>query len=90
MTFFLPRPKGHYRTGQNAHLLKDSAPALPGVKPDLDKLLRSTYDALTTAGAYTDDATVTDGSQRKRYADTTNPPGAHITIRPAIENGETQ
>lgn len=24
--FYIDRPKGHYRTGRHAHLLKDSAP----------------------------------------------------------------
>lgn len=87
VTFFLPRPKGHYRTGRYAHLLKDSAPRLPDVKPDIDKLLRSTYDGLTSAGIYSDDSRVTDGAQRKRYATTFNPPGALISIRPADQEG---
>lgn len=47
MTFTFARPKGHYRTGRNAHLLRDSAPARPAVFPDLSKILRCTEDALT-------------------------------------------
>lgn len=57
-TFTLPRPRNHYRTGRFSHLLRDDAPQLHGVKPDLDKLLRSTCDALTTAGVYADDSRV--------------------------------
>ena len=45
--FSLPRPKGHYRTGRNAHLLRDGAPDYPTTRPDLDKLTRAILDALT-------------------------------------------
>lgn len=69
ITFYLPRPKGHFGTGRNAGKLKPAAPALPGVKPDVDKLVRSTLDGLTTAGVYEDDARVTDLVVAKRYAD---------------------
>lgn len=58
MVFTLTRPKSHYRTGRNAHLLRDDAPARPASKPDTSKLLRSTEDALTTAGVYRDDALI--------------------------------
>lgn len=67
--FYLPRPRGHYGTGRNVGRLKDSAPAVPATRPDLDKLTRSTLDALTAAGVYGDDAQVTDLDVRKRYAD---------------------
>jgi Holliday junction resolvase RusA-like endonuclease len=68
MVFTLSRPKGHYGTGRNAQVLRPSAPARPDVKPDLSKLIRSTEDALTTAGAYRDDALLV-GYRRleKRY-----------------------
>jgi Holliday junction resolvase RusA-like endonuclease len=58
MVFTFARPKGHYRTGRNAHLLRDGAPAYPQGPPDLSKLLRSTEDALTDAGVWRDDARV--------------------------------
>lgn len=58
MVFSFTRPKSHYRTGRNAHLLRADAPAQPQGTPDLDKLARSTCDALTTAGAWKDDARV--------------------------------
>jgi Holliday junction resolvase RusA-like endonuclease len=44
--FVFPRPKSHYRTGRNAHLLKDTAPAWCATKPDADKLARAVGDAL--------------------------------------------
>jgi Holliday junction resolvase RusA-like endonuclease len=68
VVFSFRRPKGHFGTGRNAGLLKDSAPLRPDVTPDLDKLLRSTGDAITTAGGYGDDAQIV-GYRRaeKRY-----------------------
>ena len=58
MVFVMPRPKSHYRTGRNAHLLRDSAPAYPHGKPDVSKLCRAAEDALTDAGIWADDAQV--------------------------------
>ncbi len=58
MVFAQDRPKSHYRTGRNAHLLRDSAPVRPVKAPDLSKLVRSTEDALTDAGIWEDDAQV--------------------------------
>lgn len=76
--FYLPRPKGHYGSGVNEHRVKPSAPAMPGVKPDHDKLLRAVSDGLTQAGnVYKDDALVVDGIARKRYG---SPPRVEITI----------
>lgn len=56
MIFTFRRPKSHYRTGRNAHLLRDAAPTRPCSPPDLSKLARSTEDALTDAGIWVDDA----------------------------------
>lgn len=81
ITFYLPRPEGHYGTGRNAGTLKPSAPLYPAVKPDVDKLVRSTLDALTSAGVYTDDARVVDLHTGKRYADH-RAPGAYIQVMP--------
>ena len=85
MIFYLPRPQGHYRTGRNAHLLRDSAPAYPTSRPDTGKLARSTEDALTDAGIWRDDALIVDSILAKRYADPGNglQPGAYIEIRDA-------
>src|SRR5262245_43039217 len=85
VTFTLARPKGHYRTGRNAHLLRDAAPAYPTGKPDVDKLMRSTLDALASAGVLANDSQVVDCFGRKRYANT-HPealmaPGALIRIQ---------
>ncbi len=64
--FFVTRPKGHYRTGSNAHLLKDSAPEHPTVRPDLLKLARGVEDALTGV-VYTDDSLIVDERLMKMY-----------------------
>ena len=65
--FFLRRPKS----------VKDK---YPGKRPDIDKLLRSTMDALTQAGVYRDDSQVVDTHMSKRYADSTRSVGAYITV----------
>lgn len=51
---------------------------LPSVRPDLDKLVRSTLDALKSAGVYGDDSQVTDLTARKRYGLRS---GATVTVR---------
>lgn len=83
LAFFLPRPRGHYRTGKNAALLRDSAPFTPVTKPDLDKIIRSTLDALTDAGIYRDDSQVAAIVADKRYADDETP-GVLINVHEAL------
>lgn len=75
------RPKGHWRTGRNAHLLRDSAPSVPITKPDIDKCQRSVFDALTDAGVWRDDSYVVDVRAVKRYAVLDETAGADITVR---------
>lgn len=71
ITWTLPRPKSHWGTGRNAGLLKPEAiNAFPTSAPDLDKLTRAVFDALTKSKALHDDAQITDGVIRKRYAST--------------------
>lgn len=57
LAFFVARPKGHYRTGRNAHLLRDAAPAWPTTRPDTTKLIRAVEDAMT-GQVWRDDAQV--------------------------------
>ena len=45
--FYRVRPTGHFRTGKNAHLVRDSAPKYPTTKPDQLKLARAIEDALS-------------------------------------------
>lgn len=58
MVFTTTRPKGHYGTGRNAHLIRAAAPDRPAGTPDLSKLARSTEDALKDAGVIRDDALI--------------------------------
>lgn len=59
LVFTFDRPQGHWRTGRNAHLLRDSAPAYPaGSRNDVDKLARAVLDAVTSAGLWGDDGQV--------------------------------
>lgn len=60
MVFSFRRPRSHYRTGRNAHLLRDTAPVRPTSPPDVSKLARATEDALKIAGLYRDDARIVD------------------------------
>ncbi|MFJ2004732.1 RusA family crossover junction endodeoxyribonuclease [Streptomyces chartreusis] len=81
--FSLRRPKNHYGTGRNAGQLKASAPAYPTGKPDLDKLVRSTQDALKDAGVLADDSVVASVSALKVYVlwgDALRTPGAVIKV----------
>lgn len=65
--FALCRPKVHYRSGKNAHLVKENAPYFQSSKPDLDKLVRSTLDALTEASVWIDDAQVVELVASKHF-----------------------
>lgn len=83
ITFRMPRPQSHYRTGANAHLLRESAPPYPvGKKDDIDKLTRAVLDGLTAGGAYADDGQVVMLEVRKVYA--TSVTGAEIHISEVI------
>ena len=77
--FTLTRPPSHYRTGRNAHLLKDTAPHYPTGRNtgDIEKHVRSTHDALTTAGVWTDDSLVVSLRTDKVYGPE---PGAYLVI----------
>jgi Holliday junction resolvase RusA-like endonuclease len=58
----------------------------PMRKPDIEKLERSTYDALTDAGVWADDARVVSNHNLKLFAgpgaDVLHTPGAYIVITP--------
>jgi crossover junction endodeoxyribonuclease RusA len=77
VTFWMPRPSGHWSTKGG---VLPSAPAYPAKKPDLDKLLRCTCDALTGI-AYDDDSRVVQMSALKSWAQPGHE-GALITLRP--------
>ena len=68
-TFYLPRPK----------TIPPSKRKHPTVKPDIDKLQRALYDAITETHIWNDDCQITDVISHKRYADDT-PTGVFLTI----------
>lgn len=80
IVFYIARPGYHFRTGRYANELKPNAPTYVDKKPDLDKLVRSTLDAMTTSAVIRDDAQVARLAVEKRYADAAT--GARITITP--------
>lgn len=74
--FTLPRPKHHYRTGANAHLLRLDAPLRHVSKPDATKLLRGLEDACTGL-LWVDDAQIAEQHVTKQYGDRI---GCDVTI----------
>lgn len=97
LTVTIARPQSHYRTGRNAHLLKDSAPLWPSQEGtgDVDKYGRAVLDSLQNgtpstpgAGTFKTDAQVVELVSRKVYPDTPGAvdrldrPGAVIRIYP--------
>lgn len=82
VTFWFARPKSHFRTGRNAGELKPGAPVFVATRPDLEKLERSTNDALTTAGVWRDDALAAVSRSSKKYDSL---PGASVQLVPLQE-----
>ena len=85
--FIFARPKGHYGTGKNSEKLKPSAPIYATSKNlgDLDKLQRSTFDALSEGAGGTvlkDDSLIVDVEIKKRYAMKGEFVGSNIKIVP--------
>ena len=90
MVFSFARPKAHYRTGRNSHLLRDDAPLRPHKPPDASKLLRSTEDALQAAGVLKDDALIVEYVRAAKVYCGEDPqaldtPGALIVIMAMLE-----
>ena len=46
LTFYMPRPKSHYRTGKRSHVLKAKAPVFHSVRPDIDNLIKMIADII--------------------------------------------
>lgn len=80
--FYMPRPKGHFRTGKNSSLLKADAPVYPMFKPDVLKLARAVEDALTSV-AWVDDAQIFSEHLEKFYQ--ANHPFSQTGVQVQIE-----
>lgn len=87
ITSVLARPKAHYRTGRNSHLLRAGAPLHPIGRGtgDADKLARLVLDALEGAGVVFDDAQVIDVRSRKEYVPPMGTPGVIVRVHPLEE-----
>ena len=66
--FTFMRPRSHYRSGKNQHLVKPSAPPVMMGAPDLSKLVRAIEDALTGV-VFRDDALVVQLYAEKLYGE---------------------
>lgn len=79
VAFYLPRPASHYgKTG-----LRPSAPAFPGVKPDLDKLARAVLDGMCSDyNLLTDDSRVVVLQAAKHYCRDGEAPGCSVVVYP--------
>lgn len=86
--FIFNRPRGHYRTGRNAHLLRDDAPTFPVSRAhgDLDKLVRSTLDGLVAGGLLSEDDYVVNLNASKSYGDP-HESGATIVVSQTLIGG---
>jgi len=62
------RPKGHFGTGKNEGVLKESAPEHMLVKPDADNVIKAVIDALNGI-AFTDDKLIVHIHGSKAYSE---------------------
>lgn len=67
LTFVMPRPKGHYRTGKHAGELRPDAALYHTAKPDFDNLAKCVADVLTALGFVQDDALIVQHTFAKLY-----------------------
>lgn len=80
LTFYFPRPKGHYRSNGQ---LKPTAPKWHTSKPDRDNSDKAILDALTNLGLWHDDKQVCDGKIQKFYTNFAGTHGCEIKISEA-------
>lgn len=85
LVFWMPRPKGHYRTGKRAHELRDNAPRWHTSKPDADNLAKAVLDVMANIGIWRDDTQVSRLIVEKVYS-RTDKPGCLVNIE-AMEDG---
>ena len=66
LTFTLTRPKSHFRTGRNSHLVKNGAAGYP--HQDVDNFIKGALDVLNGV-VYKDDSQVVEVWAVKEYGD---------------------
>lgn len=82
IVFRMARPKGHWGKGRNAGRVVSSAPKYPMGKPDVDKLARTTLDAMTGC-VIDDDSRIARLHLDKVWAEPGRE-GASITVTEAV------
>jgi Holliday junction resolvase RusA-like endonuclease len=80
LTFCFPRPKAHFRTGKNSHLLKDSAPKWHTGTPDCDNLIKFVCDSLNGI-FWKDDKCICSVSAEKIYEIDGITPHIHVQVK---------
>jgi Holliday junction resolvase RusA-like endonuclease len=83
LTFYLERPKSHYRTGKFSHILKGTAPEHHTQKPDIDNLEKAVLDALVVGGTLKDDSIVVEFPTKKKWSELGDGSGCYVKIEPA-------
>lgn len=83
--FRFKRPRGHYGSGRNAAMKKPGSPIMHTQKPDLDKLVRSTQDALS-AVVWRDDCQVCEYGVVRRVWAEDGREGATIVVEELTSN----
>ena len=84
--YLMPRPLAHW--GANGLRPKYAHTFWHTTKPDLDKLDRAVFDALTRAGVVADDTQFCCGFRSKRLVQPGEQPGVRITLAPLLDAGE--
>lgn len=75
--FVLGRPKYHFDSKGD---LRENAPREVIKPPDIDKLCRSTFDALTQSGLIKDDSLIWKHTASKVFCNVGEAPGAYIYV----------
>jgi Holliday junction resolvase RusA-like endonuclease len=68
LNFYCKRPKSHYKTGKNSHILKDTSPKYNTNNKDLDNMVKFVLDALN-GKLYVDDCQIVEINCKKLYSD---------------------
>ena len=87
ITFIHKRPQSHFGMKQGKPYLKPMAPRWVTKTPDLDKLLRSTFDGLVDGGLLEDDSQVVIVHAQQRFSDPGEREGALIHAE-AVDTSE--
>lgn len=77
--FVFPRPKSHYRTGKNSHMLRVDAPVYCTNNKDFDNLEKFYSDSFNCI-AWTDDRQIVRSSSEKEWAVDREIPYVFITV----------